>query len=114
MFKVYGTTICVDCRNYIAIRESRGFKDEYIDITEHVLNLKEFLKIRDTDPIFEPVKEKGGIGVPLFVNEDGQTTLDINVAFSWIGQPAVEEHEIVEKPPVMPVEEVEEKCEECK
>ncbi len=110
MFKVYGTSICVDCRNYIAIRESRGFSDEYIDITEHVLNLKEFLKIRDTDPIFEPVKEKGGIGVPLFVNEDGKTTLDINVAFSWIGQPEVKEEEIVEKPPVP---QPDAKCEEC-
>ncbi|MBR6801381.1 MAG: hypothetical protein IKM61_06490 [Eubacteriaceae bacterium] len=107
MFKVYGTNICIDCRNYIAIRDNRGFKDEYIDITENVLNLKEFLKYRDTDPVFEPVKEKGGIGVPLFVKEDGTTTLDINVAFSWIGQPEVKEEEIVEKPPVAPT------CEVC-
>ena len=96
MMKVYGTAICIDCRNYKAIQENRGFEAEYIDITENTANMKEFLEIRDLDPIFEPVKERHGIGIPLFVREDGAKTFDINEAFGWIGQPPVEEHEIVE------------------
>ena len=31
--KVYGTPICIDCRNYRALQQSRGFAAEYIDIT---------------------------------------------------------------------------------
>lgn len=97
MMKVYGADICIDCRNYKAIKESRGFEAEYVDITENTLNLREFLKIRDNEAIFEQVKEHHGIGIPLFVREDGAKTFDMNEAFSWIGQPPVKEEEIVEK-----------------
>lgn len=95
--KVYGAEICIDCRNYKAIQNSRGFEAEYIDITENTKNLREFLQIRDTEELFEPVKEHHGIGIPLFVREDGVKTFDINEAMSWIGQSPVEEDEIVEK-----------------
>lgn len=97
MMKVYGADICIDCRNYKAIQESRGFEAEYVDITESTLNLREFLEIRDSDPMFEPVKEHHGIGIPLFVREDGVKTFDIDEAFSWIGQSPVKEEEIIEK-----------------
>ena len=59
--------------------------------------MKEFLKIRDLDPVFDSVKENHGIGVPLFVREDGEKTFDIDIAMSWIGQEPVKEEEIVER-----------------
>lgn len=95
--KVYGTNICVDCRNYKAIQETRGFDAEYIDITADTGNLREFLKLRDTEQIFEDVKAHNGIGIPLFVNADGRMTFDMNEAFAWIGQAPVSEDEIVER-----------------
>ena len=95
--KVYGAEICVDCRNYKAIQKSRGFEAEYVDIMENTKNLKEFLEIRDLDPVFDPVKEHHGIGIPLFVNDDGAKTFDFDTAFAWIGQPPVEKDEIIEK-----------------
>ena len=95
--KVYGAEICVDCRNYKAIQANRGFEAEYIDITASTGNLREFLAYRDSEAAFVPVKERGGIGIPLFVNEDGRVTLDQDEALAWIGQPPVEEDEIVEK-----------------
>ena len=52
MMKVYGADICIDCRNYKAIQQKRGFEAEYIDITESTMNLREFLEIRDTESIF--------------------------------------------------------------
>jgi len=97
MMKVYGTEICIDCRNYKAIQESRGFEAEYIDITADIAKLKEFLQIRDTEAIFEPVKERNGVGIPLFVNDDGAMTFEIDEALAWIGQPPVKDEEIVEK-----------------
>ena len=95
--KVYGTDICIDCRNYKAIQMNRGFEAEYIDIIENTANMKEFLKIRDLDPVFDSVKENHGIGVPLFVREDGEKTFDIDIAMSWIGQEPVKDEEIVER-----------------
>ena len=101
MLKVYGADICIDCRNYKALRKARGFADVYIDITESTANLREFLAIRDTSPVFAPVKEHGGIGIPLFVREDGTATLELDEALAWIDQPPVREEEIAEKrPPV--------------
>lgn len=97
MVKVYGADICVDCRNYKAIWQKHGFEAEYIDIIENTKNLKEFLEIRDAEPIFDRVKQRHGIGIPLFVREDGTKTFDINEALSWIGQEPVKEDEIIEK-----------------
>jgi glutaredoxin-related protein len=94
--KVYGTDICIDCRNYKAIQAARGFEVEYIDIIANTTNLNEFLSIRDHDPLYDELREKGGIGIPLFVREDGMKTFDIDEAFSWIGQEPVREEEIVE------------------
>lgn len=94
--KVYGADICIDCRNYKAIQKARGFEAEYIDIVEDTTKLKEFLKMRDNDPEFEPIKEHSGIGIPLFVREDGAKTFDIDEAFAWIGQAPVRDEEIVE------------------
>ena len=95
--KVYGAEICIDCRNYKAIQKARGFEAEYIDITANTANLREFLKIRDNDPVFATVRENSGIGIPLFVREDGTKTFDYDEAFSWIGQEPVKDEEIVER-----------------
>ena len=91
--KVYGSDICGDCRVFKALMQQRGFTVDYVDITENVPNLKEFLKLRDADKAFEAAKERGSIGIPAFVNEDGECTLDVNTALAWIGQPPIEEEE---------------------
>ena len=91
--KVYGSDICGDCREFKSLMQQRGFEVDYVDITENVLNLKEFLKLRDTETAFDAAKERGGIGIPAFVNEDGRCTIDLNTALAWIGQPPVEDEE---------------------
>ena len=62
--KVYGSDICIDCRNYKAIQKNRGFEAEYVDITANTQNLREFLHFRDNEPVFEPVRQRGGKGIP--------------------------------------------------
>ena len=89
--KVYGSEICRDCRDFKALMAERGFEVDYIDITESVGNLREFLNLRDHDAAFNPVKERGSIGIPAFVNDDGAVTVDLNTALGWIGQPPVED-----------------------
>lgn len=87
--KVYGTHICIDCRNFLRLQACRGFAADFVEITQDTGKLKEFLALRDSDPIFAPVKASGGIGVPLFVHEDGRKTFDLNEALDWVGQPPV-------------------------
>lgn len=96
MMKVYGADICIDCRNLKHIMNTRSLELDYRDITADTLTLREFLSIRDHSEAFHECKERGGIGIPCFVDED-RVTLDIDEAFSWIGQTPVREDEIVER-----------------
>jgi len=91
--KVYGSEICGDCREFKALMAQRGFEVDYVDITESVANLRAFLQLRDHEAAFEEVRTYGAIGIPVFVNDDGAVTLDLNTALSWIGQEPVEEDE---------------------
>ena len=70
---VYGTHTCPDC-SFIEdqIKDNDGFR--FVDIGSHVKNLKAFMALRDSDPVFDSVKNKG-IGIPAFVHEDGMVTL---------------------------------------
>jgi len=91
MMKVYGSEICGDCRDFKALMAQRGFEVEYVDITESVANLRAFLNLRDTNAVFDEIRREGRIGIPAFVSEAGEVTLDLNTALAWIGQPPVEE-----------------------
>ena len=46
------------------------------DIGSDVHVMKEFLRLRDTSPVFDEAKKNGSIGIPCFVLEDGTVTLD--------------------------------------
>ena len=91
--KIYGSEICSGCRAFKALMAERGFEAEFIEITENVANLRAFLKLRDTQKCFDSIRAEGRIGIPVFENDDGEITLDENVALSWIGQPPMEEEE---------------------
>ena len=91
--KIYGSEICSGCRAFKALMAERGFEAEFIEITENVANLRAFLKLRDTQKCFDSIRAEGRIGIPVFENDDGEITLDENVALSWIGQSPMEEEE---------------------
>ena len=85
--KVYGSEICSGCRAFKALMAERGFSVEFIEITENIDNLRAFLKIRDTEQCFDAIRQEGRVGIPVFVSDDGEVTLDQDLALSWIGQP---------------------------
>lgn len=76
MLKIYGSMLCPDCVQCRKDLDSAGVAYEYLDFSESLLHLKEFLKLRDAEPVFSPVRESGGIGIPCIVREDGSVTLD--------------------------------------
>lgn len=76
MLKVYGSHLCSGCREAIEKLNNEGVEYEFLDITENLSYLKEFLKYRDTLEMYEPIKEIGRIGIPTYVLEDGTVTME--------------------------------------
>lgn len=74
MIKIYGMSTCPDCVN-IEEQVNGDSRFEMIDIGQHVRNLKEFMRLRDSSPVFDEAKKCGYIGIPCFVLEDGTITL---------------------------------------
>lgn len=82
---MYGTNICPDCVAAERILKEKLIPFEYVGITENTANLKEFLKLRDSLPLFDAVKEAGGIGIPCFTNGE-DVTLNLDEAIRWHSQ----------------------------
>lgn len=69
--KIYGTTLCPDCRDAFERLAKEQISYELVDIMESTKNLREFLHLRDQRKEFDPVKAAGGIGIPCYVEDDG-------------------------------------------
>ena len=83
MLKIYGSMLCPDCVQCLADLDKAGVAYEYLDFSDNLKNLKEFLNIRDCDPIFADAKRQGSIGIPCIIDEQGSVQLDWRV---YVGQ----------------------------
>ena len=61
---IFGSHQCPGCV------EVKGIKFIYFDISLSLGAMKRFLKIRDTNPLYLPVKEAGNVGIPTVVIDD--------------------------------------------
>jgi len=89
MLKIYGSPMCPDCRECKENFDANGVEYTMIDINESLRNLKEFLALRDSLPVFDHCKEIGDIGLPALVREDGTVILDWERYLSDNGLPIV-------------------------
>lgn len=78
MLKIYGSMLCKDCVECVDDLMKANVEFEFLDFADSLLNLKEFLKIRDENKLFDSVREKGSIGIPAIIREDGSVALDWN------------------------------------
>lgn len=76
MLKIYGSRLCPDCIACKNALDANSVSYEFVDITDSMKNLKEFLKLRDTDPVFADAKENAYVGIPALVGKDGSITID--------------------------------------
>ena len=76
MLKIYGSMLCKDCVECVADLKKSNVEFEFCDFADSLLYLKEFLKIRDENSLFTEVREKGSIGIPAIVKDDGSICLD--------------------------------------
>ena len=76
MIKIYVMESCLDCVDVKALYADNP-EYELIDIGKHARSLKEFLVLRDHHPAFAKVRERGNIGIPCFVREDGSVAISL-------------------------------------
>ena len=76
MIKIYGSMLCPDCVQCREDLDKAGVSYEYLDFSENLRHLKEFLAIREGCQLFDDVRKNGSIGIPCIVREDGSVTLD--------------------------------------
>lgn len=79
--------MCPDCRECKRNFDANNIEYEIIDINENLRNLKEFLKLRDSLPVFDHCKEINDIGLPALIDEDGTVFLDWEGYLSKRGLP---------------------------
>ena len=75
MLKIYGSMLCKDCIECREALDAANIPYEFLDFSEHLQNLKEFLRIRDSHPLYKSVLDAGIIGIPCMVRPDGSITL---------------------------------------
>lgn len=75
MLKIYGTLRCPDCVECKADLDRAGVEYTFLDFDTDLKLLKELLKLRDSDAVFETARKEGNIGIPCIVREDGTVTL---------------------------------------
>ena len=76
MTRIYVMESCPDC---VQAKQLYGDNPDYeiIDIGKQARNLKEFLALRDYHPAFDKVRERGTIGIPCFVKDDGEVVISM-------------------------------------
>lgn len=76
MIMMYGTDLCPDCVAAKKALEENGIEYKYINITESLGSMKQFLKLRDTRDEFNDIRGGGSIGIPTLVVSPTELTLD--------------------------------------
>ena len=76
MLKIYGSPMCPGCVKCKEEFEKAGIAFTYLSVTDSLLNLKQFLKLRESREEFAPIKERGQIGIPCILDEEGNLTFD--------------------------------------
>lgn len=74
---VFGSDKCPNCPPAIEMLEKYKIEFKYINITDSMKNLKEFLKLRDNRKEFEIIKKEGYVGIPCFL-VDEKIYFDVN------------------------------------
>ena len=67
--------LCPDCVEAKEYFENVNYKYEFVNITESMKNLKEFLALRDNRKEFDDVKKFGYVGIPAILTDDNKIIL---------------------------------------
>lgn len=74
---VIGSHLCPDTLYALNELSANHVEIQFKNMSASLPELKEYLAVRETSPLYESVKTAGGIGIPCFILEDGTTTLNL-------------------------------------
>lgn len=74
---VIGSHLCPDTIYALCKLKENNVDFDFKDISSSFPALKEYLNIRETNPIYEEVKNKGELGIPCFL-KDEKVTLNLD------------------------------------
>ncbi len=74
MIKLYGSKLWSGCTAPKEVLSKKGVDFVYLDITENLMYMKQFLKIRDTSSQFDAIRGGSSIGIPC-IDNDGEIHL---------------------------------------
>ena len=92
---IYGSQQCPGCVEAKKILTEKGIAFQFIDLSEDLHSLKQFLAFREQEEIYQPFREaakkadypeEGRIGIPCFVLPDGERSMDLKYVLKKIGQ----------------------------
>lgn len=75
---LYASMLCPDCPPFKNELDELKVDYRFVNITESIMNLKEFLKIRDNNEEFKNIKENGSVGIPCLVVNNEEFIFDIS------------------------------------
>ncbi len=76
--KLYGSHLCPDTLYAINVLKSKGIDFSFCNISADLSHLKAFTKIRESCPLYDAVRARDGIGIPCFIKDSGDITLDLD------------------------------------
>ena len=79
MPKMYGSMLCPDCVEAKEYFKKINYKYEFVNITESMTNLKEFLHLRDTRKEFNEVRSLKYVGIPAILTDDNKIIIGDDV-----------------------------------
>ena len=91
--QIYGSQQCPGCVEAKKALSEKGADFEFIDLSENLYNLKRFLAFREQEEIYKPFREQalkkdypdeGRIGIPCFVLEDVERTMDLDYVLTKV------------------------------
>jgi Glutaredoxin-related protein len=74
---VIGSHLCPDTLYALNQLSARKIDVAFRDLSASLEDLKAYLALRESSPLYDAVRARGGIGIPCFVREDGSATLEL-------------------------------------
>lgn len=75
--KVIGSHCCPDTLYALHKLAEAGAAIDFVDILASHADLKQYLALRDSDPLYKDIRGTERLGIPCFIKEDGSKTLDL-------------------------------------
>ena len=70
------TCALIRCMPLVSSPPAR-WRSDFRDLSASLPDLKAYLAVRESEPVYAAVREKGSLGIPCFVLEDGSVTLEL-------------------------------------